>query len=152
MRKKIVNLLAVIGASVAWRAGGAEGYSKLWRRIGSTACMSIIVWDWRAIPFIAIGCWSYFDRVNKWFKLPEPNRERWFNFAIANLFIQGSVLFVNKEIDNILFVIIFSISIALIKVWIDKKYPLGWKPRQDVVSEIAHGGLNALCLWINVLI
>lgn len=40
----LMNIILIILTAVFWRMGGASGYNKLWRRVGSALLMWIIIW------------------------------------------------------------------------------------------------------------
>lgn len=77
----------------------------------------------------------------------DKDREYWWNFFVENLVIQSSVLLFKPHFVNIIFLIITSFLIAIIKVWTDNNIS-----KADVKSELWHGGANATALWINTLI
>lgn len=151
------QLTLVILSSIFWRLGGAAGYDKLWRRLGSTICMLGVLWptsllQLMSLPLLLWGCSSYFGWINKFIDVEDKDREYWWNFWAENMVIQSSVLFFVRSFENIIFVVMGALVIALIKVWIDEAWPKGWRPRQDVLSEIWHGGANAASILVNSLI
>lgn len=142
----------ILACSVLWRIGGAKGFSKLYRRIGSTLCLTAIVGQLWAILPIFWGCSSYFGWMNRFLPVKDKDREYWWNFWLQNFVIQSSVFFVNRGFDNIMLVVFGSLFISLVKVWIDEEWKPKWRPRQDIVSELWHGFGNAALLSINILI
>jgi len=145
--------------------GGAEGYDKLWRKIGSTICMSFILMHcglnetpqfFLAVALIAWGCASYFGWINffiSWLADIEIDSEYWWNFWVENMVIQSSVLLYKHSAANIGFCILWSGLVATGKVLIDLDEDgcvLFWK--KDIVSEWWHGSGNALGIWLNSML
>ena len=163
MNYYIIGLVLAITSGVCWRMGGADDYEKLWRRVGSSACMIC------CLPFVqaytyAIAClmviWgavSYFGWVNNIVKLfwkdIEMDSEYVWNFFIENLMIQGSVVVIKQTPISAVLAVLFAAISAFGKVWIDSDkdgYILEW--RKDVVSEFWHGFSNCLFIAVNTLI
>lgn len=152
MKEVLINTVLVILCAIFWRMGGAAGYNKLWRRIGSTVCMGVILWPTLlfhllSLPLLLWGCSSYFGWINRFIDVQDKEREYWWNFWAQNFVIQSTVLFFDHSIENIIFVICSSLFIAIVKVWTDNNMT-----KADVKSELWHGGANAAALWINALI
>ena len=153
----IISLIVLTGYS--WRLGGSV--DKLFRRIGSSLCMAIILctlcsceflWFIFSTALIVWGCVSYFGFLNyivrKFWDEIEMEREYWWNFFAENLIIQSSVLPFRHSIINIFLVIIFAGVGALGKVLIDETN----LEERDVVSEWWHGSFNAIGIAINSII
>ena len=147
-----VSILLVVACGILWRLGGAEGFSKLYRRLGSSLCMVLIVGNIYALPLLLWGCTSYMGWINNFLPVKDKDREYWWNFFAENLVIQLSILTVKRGLSNIVFAVITALIIAIGKVWIDKSWKYFFGLRKDVVSEWWHGGSNALCLLINTLL
>jgi len=164
----IFLIILCIASGIFFRMGGAEGYDKLWRRIGSSLCMIIPIpilyhtvefhWFLFSIGLIVWGCTSYFGWVNyivRLFADLEMEREYWWNFMCENICIQCAVLPYKNTPMNIMFAIGWGTLVAFIKVWIDDDkdgiiHVLWWKFRKDVWSEIMHGSLNAVGIIVNL--
>ena len=153
-----VYILACIACGILWRMGGADGYDKLWRRIGcsfiifamllihsnmnlleSVISLAMIVW----------GCWSYFGWLNFW-----TSREYWYNFFAGAILIQSSILIESFSLENLCTAFVFALLGAFGKVWIDKdedgyKTILFWRVREDVLSEWYFGAVMCAGIIIN---
>jgi hypothetical protein len=140
------KLIMVLLSGLFWRMGGSDKYSKLFRRIGSAACMSYIVGSLWAVPFIFWGCTSYFGWINRFLPVKDKEREYWWNFLAENLVIQMTVLFVNPSVKSAILAVIFASIVTFGKVWMDENLT-----KADIKSEIWHGSGNALGLLINIL-
>ena len=140
----IINIGLSILSGIFWRMGGAKDYSKLWRRLGSTACMAVIIFEprWFFLASLALLYWgstSYFG----WLTPGDP-KERWFNYLSAALITQIAGAFMT---GGYIHALIFAAAGAIGKVLIDK-LPLKGK---DVMSEFYYGFMMCLGLAIQQL-
>lgn len=167
----IIYAIICITCGIFWRMGGAEGYDKLWRRIGCAIMMfscllinSNMQRQQMLITYAIItwGCCSYFGWINKvlawlidiesWFEL-EIEREYWWNFFAEALVIQSVVYFVSPSFKHAVVAILASLMASLGKVWIDKDKDgniLLW--RKDVISEWFFGSMMCFGIVINVVL
>jgi len=161
----LLYILLCFLAGMLWRMGGAEGYDKLWRRIGSALCMLVSIILIRGLfTFLNIasavlliwGCVSYMGWLNSivklWWKQIEMKKEYIWNFAFENLVIQSTVLLYKRSIWSCIFMVGSAMIIAFIKIWVDDDSDgkiLCW--RKDVLSEFLHGCLNCIAIIINLL-
>jgi len=154
--------------SVFWRMGGADGYDKLWRRIGCTfvissmllihSNMNLLEWAITTV-MIGWGCWSYFAWLNHivalWWRGIEHKREYWWNFLASGLLIQGSILVESFSLESLATAFVFALLGAFGKVWIDKdedgwKTIMFWKVREDVLSELYYGLIMFIGVVVNI--
>ena len=149
---------------ILWRMGGAEGYDKLWRRIGCAIIMfscllinSNMQWLQMLITYALIswGCFSYFGWINfivsLWDDI-EIGREYWFNFFAEGLVIQSVVYFISPSLLHAVVGILGALVGSLGKVWIDKDKDgriLWW--RKDVLSEWYYGSVMCAFIIINAI-
>jgi len=131
--------------------GGAAGYDKLWRRLGSSACIflpmilchnPLMYAHLFALAFVLWGSWSYFG----WLTPGDP-KERWFNFFAAALVTQTSLLWIFFTWPRLIAAIIFALAGSLGKSWIDADQDgriLWW--REDVLGELYYG--FAMCFFV----
>jgi len=146
-------ILLTIACGIFWRMGGAAGYSKLWRRIGSTCCILAVLGingylglNWQtfvAMPMVGLGCSSYFVWLN-----PHDPREYWYNFLAAALFTQLAILVLQYDFPSLMIGIGFALIGALGKVKIDES----GRSRPDIFGEIYYGIVMCLGVSINAVI
>jgi len=126
--------------------GGAAGYDKLWRRIGSSACICLpmllchnplMYAHLFAFAMVLWGSWSYFGWLT-----PGDLKERWFNYLAAALMTQCSILVIYFSWERALFALGASLSGSVGKVLIDKTNV----PKKDVLGELWYGCI--MCLGI----
>ena len=147
-----------IVSSIFWRMGGAAGYTKNWRRLGSSLCMLAIVLlggivtPWWRVPvsyaLFAWGCWSYFGWLNPW-----TNREYWYNFLAAAVVTQLGFLVLCHTMLAIVIAVATAVFGVGVKVWADRDkdgWILLW--RKDVFSEVVYCLIMCLGLAWNVLV
>ena len=143
----IFYLILCIASSIFWRMGGAAGYDKLWRRIGSSACMILILfstpvtWDLVfASGLIIWGCTSYFGWLT-----PGDKKERWFNYLLAASITEGAALLIHFNWILAGIALFFALFCSIGKVLIDNSDVNS----KDVLSELFYGFF--ICLGIAIL-
>jgi len=144
--------------------GGAAGYKKIWRRAVSSLAMTIIIalftglswWLILSYGLLYLGCSTYAGFLNYFVRIfwedINMDREYWWNFWCENIIIQSSVLPFAHNPLNILFILSFALVVSLSKILIDKNNITIFGLREDVFSELCHGGLNALGIMLNLII
>ena len=146
----MIYLILCITSGIFWRMGGAAGYDKLWRRIGSSACIfmpmilchnPLMYAHFISLGMVLYGSWSYFGWLT-----PGDNKERWFNFLAAALLTQCSCLVLYFTWGSLALAISAALAGALGKVWIDKS----GIPSCDVVSEFYYGFIMCLGIAFNL--
>ena len=145
----IIYLILCIASGIFWRMGGAAGYDKLYRRIGSSICIfmplvlchnPLMYSHLIALGMVMYGSWSYFG----WFT-PGDKKERWFNFLAAALLSQCSYLVLFFTWPALAVAIGMALAGALGKVAIDKSS----LPGQDVISELYYGFMMCAGISLN---
>lgn len=157
----LVILPLAVASGVLWRMGGADGYNKLYRRLGCTICCLAypayafgLVWPLAGlIGLVLWGSISYFGWINNLLPIKEKDSEYWWNFFAENLTLQSGALFYVCSVNHIIFAVIAALLSALGKVLIDADEDakvLCWN--EAVLSEWWHGFSNCLFLLINIFI
>jgi hypothetical protein len=119
--------------------GGAAGYDKLWRRLGSSACIFLPMvlchnplsyMHLIALGMVLWGSWSYFGWLT-----PGNDEEQWFNFLVAALITQFAFVVLYPSWGRVIIAGLFAFAGTFGKVGIDNT-PI---PRRDIISELYYG-------------
>lgn len=139
----MIWLLPILSA-IFWRMGGAAGYDKLWRRIGSSLCIlmplfliPISLLHIVAVAMVLWGSWSYFGWLT-----PGDIKERWFNYLAAACMTQGAAVALGC---SWWIALIFAFLSAIGKVLIDNSN----LKSKDVISELFYGFFICLGVVVN---
>ena len=95
----IVVAISVL-SGILYRMGGSGRYNTKARDIGCAVCNAISLgllcgWHWSLIPctLMAFGAYTtYWDFVNKWFNVKDPDSEYWWNWALHGFFLSLAYL------------------------------------------------------------